>query len=115
MNAYLPTGAAFVRAQKSKCTKGKNMTKSTIFAAALLAASSIFAGASAGEFADSCKERLAADGRDTSGCDCLEEKILATPGLADEMTKLGAIEDPKERFAAASPEAQDAMKSCTRG
>ena len=68
----------------------------------------------AGEWADQCVERLEADGRDSSGCACLESEIEANPSLVDEFTSLGAIEDPAERFAAASADAQAAMQNCTR-
>lgn len=74
----------------------------------------ISAPALAGEWADQCVARLSADGRDTSGCACLEEKIGASPALIDEFKMLGAIEDRTARYEAASPEAKAAMDACTR-
>jgi hypothetical protein len=70
--------------------------------------------ASAGEWADQCAERLRADGRDTSGCTCLEERIGANPSLVDEFQQLGQIADPKDRYDAASANAKAAMDACTR-
>lgn len=81
---------------------------------AAAAAALIATGASAGEWADQCVERLEADGRDSSGCACLEAEIEANPSLVDEFLALGEIEDPAERFETASPEAQAAMQNCTR-
>ena len=80
------------------------------FAATLLSAGA----ASAGPLADACIARLEADGRDTSGCACLEEQVEGNQDLIDELTALGEIEDPAERFAAASDEAKAAMQACTR-
>lgn len=68
----------------------------------------------AGELADSCKARLEADGRDTSGCTCLEERVAGDPALTEEMTRLGEIEDPAARYEAASDAAKAAMDACTR-
>ncbi|MEZ5920885.1 MAG: hypothetical protein R3C60_05980 [Parvularculaceae bacterium] len=68
----------------------------------------------AGEWADACKERLEADGRDTSGCTCLEDEINANPGLEEEFQTLAAIEDPAERYGEASDAAKAAMDACTR-
>ena len=83
--------------------------------AALSAAfSSLSGSASAGEWADRCVERLKADGRDTSGCSCLEARIDAAPGLADEFTRLAEIPNPADRYAAASADAKSAMDACTR-
>jgi hypothetical protein len=70
--------------------------------------------AAAGELADACAARLEADGRDTSGCVCLEEQVAGDPALGEEMTRLGGIEDPAERYAAASDAAKAAMDACTR-
>lgn len=93
--------------------KGTNTMKlKTIIAASAafgLAASPVFAG----EMADACVAALEADGRDTSGCACLEEEIIAND-LADEFTALGEIEDAAERYGAASDEAKAAMDKCTR-
>ena len=74
----------------------------------------LFTSAQAGEWADACAARLEADGRDTSGCYCLEEEITANPALAEDFAALSEIEDPAERYAAASSEAQAAMDKCTR-
>lgn len=82
--------------------------------AAVIAAAISFSAAEAGEMADACKARLEADGRDSSGCDCLEAAVEGNPALIDEMTALGEIEDPAERYAAASDDAKAAMDSCTR-
>jgi len=88
----------------------------TGLAAAALAASTILTGASAyaGELADACVARLEADGRDTSGCSCLEEAVEGDQALIDELTELAEIEDPAERFEAASDGAKEAMQACTR-
>ena len=76
---------------------------------------SLFAtSAVAGEWADACTERLEADGRDASGCSCLEAEIEANPDLIDEFLALGEIEDAAERFETASDDAKAAMSSCTR-
>ena len=68
----------------------------------------------AGELADSCTARLEADGRDPSGCACLEEHVEGDPALLEEMTRLGEIADPAERYASASDGAKAAMDACTR-
>lgn len=68
----------------------------------------------AGEWADACTARLEADGRDTSGCQCLEDAIAANPSLEDEFLELAEIADPKARYEAASAEAKAAMDDCTR-
>ena len=78
------------------------------------AAATLTAAAYAGEMKDACIAKLEADGRDTSGCGCLEEKIAATPGLEEEFQELGEIDDPAERYEAASDEAKAAMDACTR-
>lgn len=70
--------------------------------------------ANAGEWADACVERLEADGRDSSGCTCLEDEITANPSLEEEFLALGEVEDPEERFSSASDEAKAAMGKCTR-
>ncbi|PQA88158.1 hypothetical protein [Hyphococcus luteus] len=67
----------------------------------------------AGEWADACVETLEADGRDASGCSCLEEEIVAND-LADEFLELAEIADPGERYDAASDDAKAAMDKCTR-
>ena len=72
------------------------------------------APAFAGEWADACKTRMEADGRDPSGCSCLEAKIAETPSLESEFRALGEIEDPAARYASASDDAKAAMDSCTR-
>ena len=78
---------------------------------AFIAAS--FSLANAGDLADACIAALEADGRDTSGCTCLEEELEAN-GLVDEFLALGEIADPAERYEAASDEAKAAMNKCTR-
>ena len=89
--------------------------KSRIFIAlGAFGASFTLGAANAGEWADQCVERLEADGRDTSGCSCLEAEIEANPEMEDEFLDLAEISDPEERYEAASEEAQDAMDSCTR-
>jgi hypothetical protein len=88
--------------------------KFAILSAACLFALATSAPALAGELADQCRERLAADGRDTSGCDCLEKAVQDNPGLVDELTALGEIEDPAERYASASASAKAVMDKCTR-
>ena len=84
------------------------------FCAAALAAALTVGGASAGELTDACVERLEADGRDTSGCSCLEDYIQGDQALIDELTALGEIEDPAARYSSASPGAKAAMDACTR-
>jgi hypothetical protein len=81
-----------------------------LFAAAFCAAGP----AVAGEWADACKARLEADGRNTSGCDCLEAKINEAPSLEAEFRALSEIADPAARYASASADAKSAMDSCTR-
>ena len=80
-----------------------------VISAACLAVSVSFAG----EWADACTATLEADGRDASGCACLEEEIIAHD-LADEFLALAEISDPAERYEAASEHAQAAMMKCTR-
>ena len=78
------------------------------------AAAALTAFAYAGEMADACVARLEAEGRDTSGCGCLEERVTADPALQDEFRSLAAIEDKEQRYAAASDNAKAAMDACTR-
>ena len=85
-----------------------------VFAAAFAATGMLFSAASAGEMADACKAALEAEGRDTSGCDCLEAEVTADASLAEEFQALGEIADPAERYAAASDGAKAAMDKCTR-
>ena len=82
------------------------------FSIALLASASVASTAFAGEMADACAAKLEAEGRDTSGCQSLEDAVIAG-GLEEEFAMLGEIDDPAERYAAASDEAKEAMK-CTR-
>lgn len=87
-----------------------------IFKKALASAAALGAMMSAGfagEWADACVATLEAEGRDASGCACLEEEIIAND-LIDEFTALGEIADPAERYEAASDEAKAAMNKCTR-
>lgn len=81
---------------------------------AAAAAGVAIGGAIAGELTDACVQRLQADGRDTSGCSCLEDYVQGDQALIDELTSLAAIEDPAARYAAASSSAKAAMDSCTR-
>lgn len=84
-----------------------------IFALGALAAA--LAGAAfAGELTDACVARLEADGRDTSGCSCLEDAIAGNAALEEEFRDLAEIEDSSERYEAASDEAKAAMDACTR-
>ena len=76
-------------------------------------AGAMLSAALAGEWADACVATLEADGRDSSGCACLEAEIEAND-LADEFLALAEIEDPAERYDAASADAQAAMDKCTR-
>lgn len=85
-----------------------------IFIASAISAGVLVSNVSAGELADACVAALEAEGRDTSGCICLEEEIADNEALANEFIELGEIADPEERFAAASEEAQAAMTKCTR-
>jgi hypothetical protein len=82
--------------------------------AGLAGLSLLASSANAGEWADQCVERLKADGRDTSGCACLEERINKDPSLIDEFRRLGEIADPAARYAAANASAKAAMDACTR-
>lgn len=68
--------------------------------------------ASAGEMADQCTALLESEGRDASGCSCLEEKVLADPALQEEFAVLGEIEDREQRWSDASDAAKEAMASC---
>lgn len=85
-----------------------------LFFAAAFGAGVLTGNASAGELADACIATLEAEGRDTSGCTCLEEAITDDAALQEEFLELGEIADPEERFASASEEAQAVMASCTR-
>jgi hypothetical protein len=78
------------------------------------AAAALTAAAAAGEMTDACVARLEAEGRDTSGCSCLEDKITGDAALEAEFRDLGEIEDPAERYASASAAAKAAMDACTR-
>lgn len=84
------------------------------FALAAFAAATLSTAAFAGEMADQCIAQLKKEGRDTSGCTCLEEKVQSDPALAEEFQALGQIADPAARYAAASDGAKAAMDSCTR-
>jgi hypothetical protein len=84
-----------------------------LFAAAAAASISI-GGAFAGEMADNCRARLEADGRDPSGCSCLEDRVMADAALQEEFTRLAEIADPAARYDAASSSAKAAMDACTR-
>ncbi|MCA8889499.1 MAG: hypothetical protein R3C40_10420 [Parvularculaceae bacterium] len=81
---------------------------------AVIAATAFSGAAYAGEWADACAARLEADGRDTSGCSCLEDEIAANPDLEAEFTELAEMDDPAARYAAASDAAKEAMNACTR-
>lgn len=78
------------------------------------AAAALTAAAYAGEMTDACVARLEAEGRDASGCSCLEGKIAGNAALESEFRTLGEIADPAERYAAASDDAKAAMDACTR-
>lgn len=88
------------------------MNRKLFFAAA---SATCFAGslAIAGELEQACVAALEADGRDASGCACLEAEVVAND-LVDEFLALGEIADPDERYEAASPAAKAAMDMCTR-
>ena len=73
----------------------------------------LISAASAGEWADACVATLESEGRDASGCACLEEEIIAAD-LVDEFQELGEIADAAERYDAASDSAKAAMDKCTR-
>ena len=90
------------------------MKKIKTIAAFAVGSSAIFSVSHAGELADKCIAALEADGRDTSGCVCLEEAVAGNDALIAEMEALGAIADPGERYAAASADAQAVMDQCTR-
>lgn len=79
----------------------------------MAAACAMMSASFAGEWADACVATLEADGRDASGCTCLEDEIVAND-LADEFLELAEIADPTERYDAASDEAKAAMDKCTR-
>lgn len=122
MTALLPAGEKLVLLGAFNILKSGVSMKFNNFAivsgSAALAVAAGFAlvsgSASAGEWADRCAERLKADGRDTSGCYCLEERINADPSLVDEFTRLAEIADPAARYAAANASAKAAMDACTR-
>lgn len=78
------------------------------------AAAALTAMAYAGEMADACIARLEADGRDTSGCTCIEDRVAGIAGLEAEFRELAEIEDPAKRYEAASADAKAAMDACTR-
>ncbi len=85
-----------------------------VLVSAAAAAAALVSVAWAGEWADACAARLEADGRDTSGCQCLEDAIAANPSLEEEFRELAEIADPKARYEAASDVAKAAMDDCTR-
>jgi len=85
-----------------------------ILVAVGVAAAALNSIAYAGDMADACVARLEAEGRDASGCGCLEDKIGADAALADEFRTLAEIADPAARYAAASAAAKAAMDACTR-
>lgn len=85
----------------------------TVFAGAS-ALSLLFGAAYAGEMADQCKAAMEAEGRDASGCQCLEDAVSGNDALIEEFLALGEIADPAERYAAASDEAKAVMDKCTR-
>ncbi len=87
--------------------------KFKLFLVTALSAAVMTSASSAGELADACVAALEAEGRDTSGCTCLEEQVVAND-LVDEMLALGEIADPADRYEAASPAAKAAMDMCTR-
>ncbi|MEL7488014.1 MAG: hypothetical protein AAGJ87_12455 [Pseudomonadota bacterium] len=82
--------------------------------AAAVAASMLFGAASAGELADACTAAMEAEGRDASGCQCLEDALGGDEALIAEFFELGEIADPAERYASASDGAKAAMDECTR-
>ena len=82
--------------------------------AGVFAASLLTTAASAGEWADACIATLEAEGRDTSGCQCLEDAIDGNEDLIAEFLELGEISDPAERYASATSDAQAVMDQCTR-
>ena len=84
-----------------------------LFFAAVTSACAAASIAIAGEMEDACVAALEAEGRDTSGCACLEAEVVAND-LVDEFLALGEIADPAERYEAASPAAKAAMDMCTR-
>ena len=84
-----------------------------LFFAATAATCTAGSLAAAGELEQACVAALEADGRDTSGCACLEAEVVAND-LVDEFLALGEIADPADRYEAASPAAKAAMDMCTR-
>lgn len=87
--------------------------KINVFLAVMAAGAAAMSCAFAGELAEACVAALEADGRDPSGCACLEEEAVAN-NLVDEFVALGEIADPAERYASASDGAKAAMDKCTR-
>lgn len=85
----------------------------TVLAAAF-AASTLISVTNASELEDACVARMEADGRDPAGCTCLIEAIGDDESLIAELTELGAIDDPAERYSQASDAAKAAMDQCTR-
>lgn len=85
-----------------------------IFTAAAVAVGFSFSAATAGDLADACVAALEAEGRDTSGCSCLESEIEGNDALVEEFMALGNVGDADERYEAASDEAKAAMDACTR-
>lgn len=84
-----------------------------VFFATVAAACAAGSFAMAGELEQACVAALEAEGRDTSGCACLEAEVVAND-LVDEFLALGEIADVDERYEAASPAAKAAMDMCTR-
>ena len=83
-------------------------------AAGAFALSGMVGFAQAGELADACKAAMEAEGRDSSGCQCLEDAMGGDEALIAEFFELGEIEDPAERYASASDDAKAVMDKCTR-
>ena len=81
---------------------------------AAVAGGGLWSIASAGELADACAAALEAEGRDSSGCTCLENEVMGDSALEEEFTALGEIADPAERYASASDAAKAVMDKCTR-
>ncbi|MBT8471610.1 MAG: hypothetical protein HKN14_06900 [Marinicaulis sp.] len=79
------------------------------------AAAAMFGAANAGEWADACTATLEAEGRDASGCQCLEDAIAGDEALIAEFLELGEVADASERYEQGSDEAKSVMDSCTRG
>jgi len=66
----------------------------------------------ASEVGDRCREAIGAQGGDAAMCDCIDEKVEANPGIAEELASLqgggGGIES-------LSSEAQEALGQCFQG